>query len=234
MYSTLEVGPVILGVNLDYVKPADNFGDSKEDADQEKSDLLQRGCTFHEAYGQFFAPTGLGKLLLFANGFFPVRWLPLQANRDFAFAMNWLNSTILNLIRQRYRAVAEAKEDGTYESAESQDLLTFIAEEGGPGGATEGLDEMDLLGHLLELMAAGHDTTANMLSWSCYIMATRHDVQDALRRELQTLSPDAGFPELDRLPYLDGFVKESLRLYPPGEIPQSIQSTSTGRVPLSR
>lgn len=211
-----KVGPVILGLDLDYVKPADEV-DCFRDASTEKSSLLKHGWTFHKAYGEFFAPTGLGKFLIFANGFVPLRWLPIKANRVFLEAMGWLNSTLLTLIRERYRAVAEAKEAGTYVESESKDLLTMIAEESGPGGATEGLGETDLLGHLLQLMAAGHDTTANMLSWSSYIMATRPDIQNALRKELETLPADAPYSEIEKLPYLEGFVKESLRLYPPGK-----------------
>lgn len=166
----------------------------------------------------FFAPKGLSKFLLYANGYFPTRWIPLEANRKYLRSMDWLNNEILGLIRQRYRAVAEAKEAGTWdpESTEDRDLLTLIAEESGPGGSTEGLGEVDLKGHLLQLMAAGHDTSANMLGWSTHILATRHDVQDRLRQELMTVPADASFADLDRLPYLEGFVKEALRLYSPG------------------
>lgn len=122
------------------------------------------------------------------------------------------------IIRTRHREVAAAKAAGTHEMSSSRDLVTFIVEESGPGGATEGLGEDEFLGHLLEIMAAGHDTSANMLSWSCYILATRQDVQDRLRAELGAAPPDASFAELDRLPYLDGFVKESMRVYSPGTL----------------
>lgn len=214
MRAILDImGTVILGVDLNYVKPGD---DNVETLHSEKSDVFKRGCTFHQAYDVFFAPGTMGKLFLFANAYFPVRWIPLEANREFLFAMGWLNDVLVKLIRDRYKSVSIANEAGKYESNESRDLVTFIVEESGPGGATEGMGEPEFLGHLLEIMAAGHDTSANMLSWSCHIMATRHDIQERLRQEILSVPADASFAQLDKLPYFDGFVKESMRLYPPG------------------
>lgn len=215
MRAILDImGTVILGVDLDYVKPGTSH-DNGQALDTGKPSKFKRECSFHEAYDVFFAPSTMGKILLFANGHIPLRWLPLEANREFLFAMDWLNDVLRTIIRTRHREVADAKAAGTHEMSQSRDLVTFIVEESGPGGATEGMGEDEFLGHLLEIMAAGHDTSANMLSWSCYIMATRQDIQDRLRAELATISPDASFAELDKLPYLDAFAKESMRVYSP-------------------
>ncbi|KAI0112811.1 cytochrome P450 [Hypoxylon sp. NC0597] len=204
------MGQAILGVNLDYVKPGEE-GKSEEST----QNGLKKGCSFHEAYDVFFSPKAMGKVLLFANGFFPTRWLPVQANREFLFAMDWLNDVLTNLIRQRYREVSAATAAGKYESKDSRDLVTFVVEESMPGGVAEGIGEKEFLGHLLEFMAAGHDTSANMLSWSLYIMALHPDVQDKLRAELNTLPPNPSYNELDKLPYLEAFSKEVLRIYSP-------------------
>lgn len=215
MRAILDImGTVILGLDLNYVKPG--TGDEpKQRLDTGKASKPKRECSFHEAYDVFFAPDTMGKILLLANAHFPLRWLPLEANREFLFAMDWLNDVLRTIIRTRHREVAAAKAAGTYEMSKSRDLVTFIVEESGPGGATEGMGEDEFLGHLLEIMAAGHDTSANMLSWSCYIMATRQDIQDQLRAELATVSTDAPFVELDKLPYLECFAKECMRVYSP-------------------
>ncbi|OTA99518.1 hypothetical protein M426DRAFT_325056 [Hypoxylon sp. CI-4A] len=206
------MGQAILGVDLDYVKPGEE-GD--ESSTKEQSNGLKKGCTFYEAYDIFFSPKAMGKILLFANGFFPTRWLPFQANREFLYAMGWLNDVLLNLIRERKRDVSAATIAGKYESKDSRDLVTFVVEEGMPGGVAEGIGEREFLGHLLEFMAAGHDTSANMLSWALMIMAQNHDIQDKLREELNTLSANPSYNELDRLPYLENFSKETLRIYSP-------------------
>lgn len=68
-------------------------------------------------------------------------------------------------------------------------------------------------------MAAGHDTSANMLSWSCYLMAINQDMQDRLREEISTLPDDPSYADLERLPYLENFCRESLRILCPGKHP---------------
>ncbi len=70
-------------------------------------------------------------------------------------------------------------------------------------------------------MSAGHDTSANVLSWGLYIMATRQDIQSKLQDEIGDLvaeTPDPTYTEVERLRYLDHFVKEILRVFSPGSL----------------
>lgn len=62
---------------------------------------------------------------------------------------------------------------------------------------------------------AGHETTANALAWSIYLMAGDPAVQDRARAE--AVGALQGDPETlpDRLPYLRQVLAESMRLYPP-------------------
>lgn len=65
-------------------------------------------------------------------------------------------------------------------------------------------------------MLAGVETSAVALSWSLYILAEKPDIQARLREELAELGDDIAYSELEKLTYLDNFIKESLRVYPPG------------------
>jgi cytochrome P450 len=68
-------------------------------------------------------------------------------------------------------------------------------------------------------MAAGNDSTANLLSWSAYVLATQHDVQETLRQEILQLVGNNHQPQyagIDNLVYLNAFVKDVMRVYPPG------------------
>jgi cytochrome P450 len=71
--------------------------------------------------------------------------------------------------------------------------------------------------HLLTLMVAGHETIANALAWSCYLLAQHPHVAakllGELERELRGQPP--ALADLDRLQYLEQVVKEALRIYPP-------------------
>ena len=91
MRAILDImGTVILGVDLDYVKPGTG-GEASQSLNTGNSGKAKRECSFHEAYDVFFAPDTMGKILLFANAHVPLRWLPFEANRKFLFAMDWLN-----------------------------------------------------------------------------------------------------------------------------------------------
>lgn len=59
-----------------------------------------------------------------------------------------------------------------------------------------------------------------MLAWSSHILATRPEIQDQLREDVAGLAetnPDPSFSKIDALSYLDNFINEILRVYPPGE-----------------
>lgn len=62
---------------------------------------------------------------------------------------------------------------------------------------------------------AGHETTANLLTWAIYLLANVPEVQQRARDE--AVAALAGDPATlpDRLPYLRQILDETLRLYPP-------------------
>jgi cytochrome P450 len=207
-------GMVNLGVELNHLQSI-TFDENSEAERLKKKDST---WTFHKAYEIIFAPGPLGGMLMFANGFFPVRWLPIKENRDFADACAFLQSTLKQLISERIQTVHSAMQKGTYKKAESNNFLTFICEEMAPGGPADGLTEYNLLGHMLQFMAAGGDTSANTLSWSVYVLCKHQDIQDKLRAEIQALydrEPEPAYSSINALPYLDAFIKEILRLYSP-------------------
>src|SRR3546814_12390982 len=67
------------------------------------------------------------------------------------------------------------------------------------------------------MILAGHETTANALSW-CFTLLSQHpESLRRLREELRTALDGraAGFADLPRLPYTRMVFDETLRLYPP-------------------
>ncbi|KAI1404488.1 cytochrome P450 [Hypoxylon fuscum] len=216
--ATLDIiGVTVLGVELANLKSV-SVGESAEG--QNKKNDAKKQYTFHDAYEIIFAQSFIGKILFFANAFVPTRWLPLKANREFAFATSWLRNVLTELIRQRYNSVNEARRSGKFESMkrDSRDFLSYVIEESMPGGPAEGIAEENFLGHLLQFMAAGHATSADTLTWSVYTMATNPHIQSRLRDEIAKLSsakPVTSFSDVDSLPYLNNFIKEVLRVYAP-------------------
>jgi cytochrome P450 len=142
------IGKTVLGVNLNHLESTKGNGSSGP-----------KEYTFYDAYNAIFAPGTLGNVLLFASGHFPVRWLPLEANRNFLQASSWLNQVLTSLIRQRTAQVATAARSKIMEGKESRDLLTFLVEESMPGGAAEGIPEDIFVGDVSVLSLKFPTTT---------------------------------------------------------------------------
>lgn len=75
---------------------------------------------------------------------------------------------------------------------------------------------------LLQFMGAGHDTATITLTFSFYVMITQPSTQERLRAEIldlvnRTPGGEPSFSAIDELQYLNMFVKEVLRVYPPRE-----------------
>jgi cytochrome P450 len=89
-------------------------------------------------------------------------------------------------------------------------LLAATHEDGTPLGDQEVRDA------LITILIAGHDTTALALSWALSEIAGHPEVVDRLADELSRVT-GGGPPEAGHLPaleYLEGAVRESLRLRP--------------------
>src|SRR5438552_15936315 len=103
------------------------------------------------------------------------------------------------------------KRDGL-DAGDAVSMLVAARDEAG-----EGLTTSQIRDHLLTLFVAGHETSANALSWTFYLLAQHPEVTRKLLSELETqLGGKSPTPaDLERLPYLEQVAKEALRLYPP-------------------
>lgn len=125
------------------------------------------------------------------------RRLPVPPTLRFRKARRVLDEIVLDLIAQR-RASGEDRGDAL------SMLLASRDEETG-----EGLSDAQVRDEVMTLFVAGHETTANALTWTWYLLAKHPEVRDRLRAEL------GADPQT---PYLDAVLSETLRLYPPAWI----------------
>lgn len=119
-------------------------------------------------------------------------------------ALTLLHTTLDDLIARHER---EGTDTGDVVSM----LVAARAEDGGRLSLTQVRD------HLLTLFMAGHETVPNTVAWACYLLAQHPAVTTRLLAELETQLHGAPptLNDLERLPYLEQVVKETLRLYPP-------------------
>lgn len=125
------------------------------------------------------------------------RRLPVPSTLRFRHARKVLDEIVLALIAQRRRS-GEDRGD-----ALSMLLASHDADTG------EGLDDAQVRSEVMTLFVAGHETTANALTWTWYLLAKYPEAGERLRAELRA-NP--------KTPYLDAVLSESLRLYPPAWI----------------
>lgn len=64
----------------------------------------------------------------------------------------------------------------------------------------------------------GHETTATLCVWAIYSLIKHNEVEQYVLKDIVDNTPDDGrltFESLEKMDYLDAFLKEVLRLYPP-------------------
>lgn len=78
------------------------------------------------------------------------------------------------------------------------------------------MSERQLIDEVKTLISAGHETTANTLSWALLLLASHPAAESRLHAELDAVlgGRSPGLADLGQLPFLNAVIKETLRLYP--------------------
>ena len=132
--------------------------------------------------------------------------LPLPPRRRFERARARLDAVM-------YRIIEEHRREGRDRGDLLSTLLQAVDEEGDRTGMT---DEQ-LRDEAMTIFLAGHETTANALAWTWYLLSQNPEVEARLHEELEEVLagrlPTA--EDYPRLRYAEMVVAESMRLYPP-------------------
>jgi cytochrome P450 len=96
------------------------------------------------------------------------------------------------------------------------DLLSMLIAARDPETG-EAMTDAQLADEVLTLFLAGHDTTANTLSWALYLLSRHPSVGRRLAAEVDAVVGDGevDLAALARLDYTKAVIAEVLRLYPP-------------------
>ena len=131
--------------------------------------------------------------------------LPLPAVRRFKRARKRLDETI-------YRLIAERRASGS-DAGDLLSMLLLAQDEEGSGGMT---DEQ-VRDEALTLFLAGHETTADALTWAWYLLSQNPQAEAAFHAELDRVLAGRlpSFDDLPQLRYTESVFAETLRLYPP-------------------
>jgi cytochrome P450 len=131
--------------------------------------------------------------------------IPTTENQKFKQASALLDEVIYGIINQR-RA----------QSTTQHDLLDILLK-ARDDNSGEKMTDRQIRDEVLTIFSAGHETTANLLSWTLYLLAKHPAVLGKLREELDNLLqgkiPDA--EDLKQLVYTRAILNESMRIRPP-------------------
>jgi cytochrome P450 len=146
--------------------------------------------------GKFLRQAGLALLL--------PAWVPLPTSRLLKRAVGRLDKVIYGIIEER-RASGQM----------SGDLLSVFLQIQDDEGV--GMTDRQLHDEIMTLFLAGHETTANVLSWTWFLLGQNPEVEEKLIQELgRVLGGRVPTPaDLPQLVYSDMVLRESMRLYPP-------------------
>jgi cytochrome P450 len=145
---------------------------------------------------------------MFNSPFQPPAWLPTERNRSGKWATETINRIVMRIIAER-RASGDDKGDLL-----SMLLLSKTDDE--RNQPSRGMSDKQARDEAITLMLAGHETTANTLTWAWSLLAQYPNVEAKLWAELDTVLKGRAptLADLANLHYTYAIIKETLRLYP--------------------
>lgn len=122
--------------------------------------------------------------------------------------LRFFEAAIDELIVARRRRLAADLEDAP------DDILTHLlrAAEAGDGAA---LSEAEVRSNILTFFAAGHETTANALGWTMFLLSQSPTWRERVEREADRAFAGPAHGIAERLPESRAVIEEAMRLYPP-------------------
>jgi cytochrome P450 len=126
----------------------------------------------------------------------PFRRMILNAENVEAFLMSWA-----------------ARRRGRFRSDDLLSLIVNLPDENGDVPT-----DQQIANHVLTLFAASYETCQTALAWTLFLIAQHPSVASALLHEVSTLpaaADEMSADQLEQCRWLDGVVKESMRVLPP-------------------
>ncbi len=131
--------------------------------------------------------------------------VPTPRNRRFARALGVLDGVVAEIIAERRRT-----------GLDNGDLLSMLLHaRDEDSGAT--MSDRQVRDEVMTLILAGHETTANALSWAWHLVGRTPAAEGALHEELDAVlgGRTPTVEDVPRLPYTRMVIEETMRLYPP-------------------
>jgi cytochrome P450 len=150
--------------------------------------------------------------------------LPLPSIRRAHRALATLDALVYRLIDERRRS-----------GGGGEDLLSMLLDARDEEGS--GMDDRQVRDEVMTLFLAGHETTANALTWTWSLLARHPEAAARFRAEIDAVLGDRlpGADDVPRLAFTRQVLTESMRLYPPAWAisRRVVEPVEIGGVPLA-
>jgi cytochrome P450 len=147
-------------------------------------------------------------IVIASQAFLVPSWVPTPNNLRFRRAVRTLHRIVDGIIQRRKVRPAAG-------GSSPRDLLAILLE--AQQSETSVTDQI-VHDEVMTFLLGGHETTANALAWTCYLVGQCPAIQAKLAAEAHDLLAGEvpSFEHLPHLRYTEKVIRESLRLYPPG------------------
>ncbi|RFU68578.1 cytochrome P450 [Bacillus sp. V59.32b] len=132
-------------------------------------------------------------------------WIPTKSNLEYKKAMDKLNVVLYNIIEKRRQ-----------DHEKHEDMLGILMDARDDEDGV-GMTDTQVRDELMTIFLAGHETTANALSWTLYLLSQHPEVEMKLFAEIDRVvgSRNPVPEDFMKLPYTQNIIWESMRIYPP-------------------
>ncbi len=148
-------------------------------------------------------------------------------------AVGQLDNVVHRLIDERTVTTRAGENSQPDEAGDLLGLLLATRDENG-----EPMSRRQIRDEVQTFLLAGHETTANALAWTWYLLSKNPQVRERLTAEVDTVLGDRTptADDADNLPYTTAVVQEAMRLYPPAWVIErdSITDEEIGGYPVPR
>ncbi|WOJ90309.1 cytochrome P450 [Methylocapsa polymorpha] len=135
-------------------------------------------------------------------------WLPRLTKLNSRAALEFFSEAVDGIIARRKRLLVKGKERAP------RDLLTLLLEAQDPQTGA-GLSDAEVQSNIVTFIGAGHETTANALTWSLFLLSMSEEWRERLAAEADAVLAGPVEDYADRLIETKAVIEEAMRLYPP-------------------
>ena len=175
------------------------FGVESNSFNDMHSELFEKAAAFFKKPGMYGSMWAIGMRLL-------PYWMSAVLPDPYEHVRKYFTRITEETIRKR--------EDAGVARRDFFQLLLETKDENG----VRCFSDDDIMSHCLGFYTAGHDTTANLLTFAAYALATEPLCQEEVHRELDAVLARHGgqitYEAISELHYMDRVLSETLRLYP--------------------